>query len=201
MVKSRLDSIIKAINNTNANNSSKQEFTLENLRNSNIIIELESEVTRPNKSIGHYTLSDYDIIYNCFKKVPISSYMQLEDIFKKGYFKNGITLNDASSIIENRRETTWADLRVNNTTETNRVSNIQAMLPPVFKANISSDDLTEVNDEAELFGIINEDKPNKSKPSRGDISIFEKNVVSSYEDNVGVVTTIEAMFPFDFEEE
>lgn len=201
MVKSRLDSIIKAINNTNANNSSKQEFTLENLRNSNIIIELESEVTRPNKSIGHYTLSDYDIIYNCFKKVPISSYTQLENIFKKGYFKNGITLNDASSIIENRRETTWADLRVNNTTETNRVSNIQAMLPPVFKANISSEDLTEVNDEAELFGIINEDKSNNSKPLRGDISIFKKNVVSSYEDNVGVTTTIESIFPFDFEEE
>lgn len=201
MVKSRLDSIIKAINNTNANNSSKQEFTLENLRNSNIVIELESEVTRPDKFVGHYTLSDYDIIYNCFKKVPISSYTQLEDIFKKGYFKNGITLNDASSIIENRRETTWADLRVNNTTETNRVSNIQAMLPPVFKANISSDALTEVNDEAELFGIVNEDKSNKPEQTRGDISIFKKNVVSSYMDNIGEEITVEDMFPFDFDEE
>ena len=75
------------------------------------------------------------------------------------------------------------------------------MLPPVFKANISLDDITEVNDEAELFGIINENKSNKSKQQRGDISIFKKNVVSSYERNVGVATTIKDMFPFDFEEE
>lgn len=201
MIKSRLESIIKAINNTEANSSSRHDFTLDNLRNSNIVIELETEVTKPDKSVGHYTLSDYDIIYNCFKNVPVSSFTKLEEIFRKGYFKHGITLNDASSIIDDRRETVWADLRVNNTTETDRVSNVKAMLPPIFKAEISAESLIKVNDESEIFESTDENTENTSQQTRGDISTFKKNVVSSYMNTIGEEITEDEMFPFDFSEE
>jgi|GEM_PF-4207442 len=75
------------------------------------------------------------------------------------------------------------------------------MLPPIFKAEISAESLIKVNDESEIFESTDENTENTSQQTRGDISTFKKNVVSSYMNTIGEEITEDEMFPFDFSEE
>ena len=65
-----------------------------------ITIELKTRVEK-NGSVGYYTPSDYDYIFNSFRGMSISDFKALEKVFREvGYFKKGIILNDVGSTLE-----------------------------------------------------------------------------------------------------
>lgn len=104
--------IIEAINNANGdpNAGYHHDFTTENLKwktksgtkkgYTPISFELKTRVEK-NTSVGYYTPSDYDYIFNSFRGMSISDFKALEEVFRKtGYFKKGIVLNDAGSMLK-----------------------------------------------------------------------------------------------------
>lgn len=104
--------IIEAINNANGdpNAGYHHDFTTENLKwktksgtkkgYTPISFELKTRVEK-NTSVGYYIPSDYDYIFNSFRGMTISDFKALEEVFRKtGYFKKGIILNDAGSMLK-----------------------------------------------------------------------------------------------------
>lgn len=130
-----LKHIVDEIANDTKNAGFKQDWSIKNLRTSNILLELKQVVyNSEEKKTNIYNMIDWDLMFHLFKKINITDFTQFENEFRKGYFRNGLHLNDAASIIKDPSSTAWADLNTNDSTN-ERVSNIAAFLPPIYKLN------------------------------------------------------------------
>ena len=164
---SKLEGIVDAINATTKNNDIQQKikdadgkshnvpikFSNDNLRNSSILFEIKNEVTNSKtNSKKIYNLMDWDLMFHFFKKLNILDFDKFEECLKSTYFKGGLRLNDAKSFIADRSKTSWADLRVSNSTINARYSNIYDILPPIYKMDMSSHAVKSIsNIDEELF--------------------------------------------------
>ena len=199
--------IIEAINNAEGdpNAGYHWKFTTENLKwkpkNKKqkgycpITFELKTRVEK-NGSVGYYTPSDYDYIFNSFRGMSISDFKALEKVFREvGYFKKGIILNDVGSTLEEGN--CWKDLKVSSETQNERTSNIVQYNPPVYKLNFevipgTIDDLyNELNNEEIKTRVESNDEK---------ISEFKKKVVSLLNNTIDDLDIDEALiFPENFD--
>lgn len=199
--------IIEAINNANGdpNAGYHHDFTTENLKwktksgtkkgYTPISFELKTRVEK-NTSVGYYTPSDYDYIFNSFRGMSISDFKALEEVFRKtGYFKKGIVLNDAGSMLKEGE--CWRDLKVSSETQIERTSNIVQYNPPIYKLNFevipgTIDDLYNVLNGEEIETRIESDDEK--------ISEFKKKVVSLLNNTIDDLDIEEALiFPENFD--
>ena len=199
--------IIEAINNANGdpNAGYHHDFTTENLKwktksgtqkgYTPISFELKTRVEK-NNSVGYYTPSDYDYIFNSFRGMSISDFKALEEVFRKsGYFKKGIVLNDAGSILKEGE--CWRDLKVSSETQNERTSNIVQYNPPVYKLNFEVIPGT-IND---LYNTLNgEEIETRIESNDEKILEFKKKVVSLLKRSLHKRTIDESLvFPKDFD--
>ena len=128
--------------------------------------------------------------------MSISDFKALEEVFRRtGYFKKGIVLNDAGSMLKEGE--CWRDLIVSSETQNERTSNIVQYNPPIYKLNFevipgTIDDLYNVlnNEEIEIRIESNDEK----------ISKFKKKVVSLLKRSLHKRTIDESLvFPEDFD--
>lgn len=199
--------IIEAINNANGdpNAGYHYDFTTENLKWKTksgtkkgyvpITFELKTRVEK-NNSVGYYTPSDYDYIFNSFRGMSISDFKALEEVFRKtGYFKKGIILNDAGSILEEGK--CWRDLIVSSETQNERTSNIVQYNPPVYKLNFEVIPGT-IDD---LYNALNgEEIETRVESNDEKILEFKKKVVSLLKHSLHKRNIDESLvFPEDFD--
>mgnify|MGYP006957391019 FL=1 len=99
----RLSDIVRAINNSPENGGVTVEFNGNNIKNSKILFELTTEQTiqkGDTVEVRYFVPTDYDNIYNMLRGIPIESFADFENTFRKNsYFKHGITLNDVGQFI------------------------------------------------------------------------------------------------------
>lgn len=199
--------IIEAINNANGdpNAGYHHDFTTENLKwktksgtkkgYTPISFELKTRVEK-NTSVGYYTPSDYDYIFNSFRGMSISDFKALEEVFRKtGYFKKGIVLNDAGSMLKEGE--CWRDLKVSSETQTERTSNIVQYNPPVYKLNFEVIPGT-IDD---LYNVLNgEEIETRVESNDEKILEFKKKVVSLLKHSLHKRNIDESLvFPEDFD--
>ena len=199
--------IIEAINNANGdpNAGYHHDFTTENLKwktksgikkgYTPISFELKTRVEK-NTSVGYYTPSDYDYIFNSFRGMSISDFKALEEVFRKtGYFKKGIVLNDAGSMLKEGE--CWRDLKVSSETQTERTSNIVQYNPPIYKLNFEVIPGT-IDD---LYNVLNgEEIETRVESNDEKISEFKKKVVSLLNNTIDDLDIDEALiFPENFD--
>ena len=199
--------IIEAINNAegNPNAGYHYNFTTENLKWKKrtgsskgfvpITFELKTRVEN-NTSVRYFTPSDYDYIFNSFRGMSISDFKALEEVFRKtGYFKKGIILNDAGSILKEGE--CWRDLRVSSETQTERTSNIIQYNPPIYKLNFEVIPGT-IDD---LYNALNSEEIETRVESNDEkISEFKKKVVSLLNNTIDDLDIDEALiFPENFD--
>ena len=199
--------IIEAINNANGdpNAGYHHDFTTENLKwktksgtkkgYTPISFELKTRVEK-NTSVGYYTPSDYDYIFNSFRGMSISDFKALEEVFRKtGYFKKGIVLNDAGSMLKEGE--CWRDLKVSSETQTERTSNIVQYNPPVYKLNFEVIPGT-IDD---LYNVLNgEEIETRVESNDEKISEFKKKIVSLLNNTIDDLDIDEALiFPENFD--
>lgn len=199
--------IIEAINNANGdpNAGYHHDFTTENLKwktksgtkkgYTPISFELKTRVEK-NTSVGYYTPSDYDYIFNSFRGMSISDFKALEEVFRKtGYFKKGIVLNDAGSMLKEGE--CWRDLKVSSETQTERTSNIVQYNPPIYKLNFEVIPGT-IDD---LYNVLNSEEIETRVESNDEkISEFKKKIVSLLNNTIDDLDIDEALiFPENFD--
>lgn len=138
----RLSDIVRAINNSPDNGGVKVEFNESNIKSSKILFELTTEHTIQKGSdvteTRYYVPSDYDHIYNMLRGIPIESFSDFENTFRKNsYFKHGVTLNDVGQFIPDaeKPKTCWKNIDASLETTENRVSDTVEMLPPIYELN------------------------------------------------------------------
>ena len=199
--------IIEAINNANGdpNAGYHHNFTTENLKWKTksgtkkgyipISFELKTRVEK-NTSVGYYTPSDYDYIFNSFRGMSISDFKALEEVFRKtGYFKKGIVLNDAGSMLKEGE--CWRDLKVSSETQIERTSNIVQYNPPIYKLNFEVIPGT-IDD---LYNALNgEEIETRVESNDEKILEFKKKVVSLLKHSLHKRNIDESLvFPEDFD--
>ena len=199
--------IIEAINNADGdpNAGYHHDFTTENLKWKTksgtkkgyvpITFELKTRVEK-NNSVGYYTPSDYDYIFNSFRGMSISDFKALEEVFRKtGYFKKGIILNDAGSMLKEGE--CWRDLKVSSETQNERTSNIIQYNPPIYKLNFEVIPGT-IDD---LYNTLNgEEIKTRIESNNKKILEFKKKVVSLLKRSLHKRTIDESLvFPEDFD--
>lgn len=199
--------IIEAINNANGdpNAGYHHDFTTENLKWKTksgtkkgyvpITFELKTRVEK-NTSVGYYTPSDYDYIFNSFRGMSISDFKALEEVFRKtGYFKKGIILNDAGSMLKEGE--CWRDLKVSSETQIERTSNIVQYNPPIYKLNFEVIPGT-IDD---LYNALNgEEIETRVESNDEKILEFKKKVVSLLKHSLHKRNIDESLvFPEDFD--
>ena len=153
----RLSDIVQAINNSLDNGGVKVEFNESNIKSSKILFELTTEHTIQKGSditeTRYYVPSDYDHIYNMLRGIPIESFSDFENTFRKNsYFKHGITLNDVGQFIPDseKPKTCWKNIDASLETTENRVSDTVEMLPPIYEFN-TIDTIVEKGDLNSLY--------------------------------------------------
>lgn len=199
--------IIEAINNANGdpNAGYHHDFTTENLKWKTksgtkkgyvpITFELKTRVEK-NTSVGYYTPSDYDYIFNSFRGMSISDFKALEEVFRKtGYFKKGIVLNDAGSMLKEGE--CWRDLKVSSETQIERTSNIVQYNPPIYKLNFEVIPGT-IDD---LYNALNgEEIETRVESNDEKILEFKKKVVSLLDNTIDDLDIDETLiFPENFD--
>ena len=128
--------------------------------------------------------------------MSISDFKTLEEVFRKtGYFKKGILLNDAGSMLKEGE--CWRDLKVSSETQTKRTSNIVQYNPPVYKLNFEVIPGT-IDD---LYNVLNgEEIETRVESNDEKISEFKKKVVSLLNNTIDDLDIDEALiFPENFD--
>ncbi len=162
---SKLQAVVEGINKTGKNKNFALEYNDNNIRSHQILFELKNEVSNPKEHRRNiYPMMDWDLIFHFFKKMPILDFDIFEDCFRETYFKTGLKLNDAKATVTDRSKTRWADLRISNSLINTRFSNIDEMLPPVYKMDMSTHPVQKIED-SDIEEIFKKSTSSEVKPS------------------------------------